>query len=334
MLFKALTSKKDPVALIPFLLLSVVLSIWVMRNGVAVYVPEDASRYYTLFANWVVSLKPGLQVLVTLVSFSVVGVLLYRLTLKSGVVDHASKTIPLFLVFYSLVAVPGNIGMSPPLLAMVFLVPAIQQVILAGNVNRPHQTIFNAGFLAATATLVAFPLIVFLPSFFIALWVYRLYRFNYQAVMASGMLLPWIYAMVTGWIFEWYPYQGVHSLFGMMISGVIQIPTYILTVFSVWDYLLVGVTAVFMLVAFFRVYSRLGQKLIQTRYMYRALMWLNLPVLIIAVVVGVMAMQYIMLFGFFLTIVGSSYLASTKRTLALDLLLWAMLLVVIISYFY
>jgi len=332
MLLKALKTRNSPAKIIPFLLIGAVVAVGVWRNGVVVHLPEDATHFYLLIANFLFGLSPALQLTITIVVFLVSGFLLFRLAKSVGMLKRTDNPVVVFLAMISLVAIPGNFSIHPPSLSLLFLLPAISQIMRAGEARNPVQMVFNAGFLASVASLLAFPLVVFLPFFFVVLMVFRLYKWNYFIVLLSGQLIPWIYAAVAGWITGFWPLAEWHSLLGIWISGVLYFPEYVSSIFVLWDYLLIGLSSLFIAVAFASVYSRMGQRLIQVRYTFSALLWLSVPVMPLLVISGAMVLQYIMIFGFFLTIVGSNYLATVKRSVRIELLLWMILAVIVTGY--
>jgi hypothetical protein len=304
----------------------------VWRNGSVVHIPEDATLYYLLIAKHLFGMAPAMQLAITTLVFLVCGISLFRLAKSVGMIKRSDHPIVVFLVMISLVAIPGNFSIHPPSLALMFLLPAISQIIKSGTAKAPVQMVFNAGFLASVATLLAFPLVVFLPFFFIALMAFRLYKWNYFMVLLSGQLLPWIYAAVAGWITGQWPLAEWHSMLGIWISGFLYFPEYVSSIFVLWDYLLIGISFVFITVAFTSVYSRMGQRLIHVRYTFSALLWLSVPVIPLLVISGAMVLQYILIFGFFLTIVGSNFLSTIKRSARIEVLLWLILTVFIIGY--
>ncbi len=332
MLLRAFAKKSTPLQLIPFLLTGTVMLLWIWRNETVVHVPEASSSYYRVIAEWMQTLSQVWVLTFTTSIFVMLGVLLFRLAHGTGVLQRSHQRLTVLFVWLCLIALPSNFSIHPAAMAMLLFIPAIMEVIRAGKEKRPIQAIFNSGALLSMASLIDLPMLLFIPSFFIALLVFRLYKWNYLAVLASGMMLPWVYALTIGWITGFWPFSDMHSLAGIYVSGALFFPALVSAGFLVWDYVLVGVLVLFMAVAFLSVYSRLGQRLIHVRYTFRVLLWLALPVLPLLSIAGVMVLHYLMVFGFFLTIVGTNYLATAKRSVRNELWLWLVTVLVVIGY--
>jgi hypothetical protein len=306
--------------------------ITVVLKGVNIFIPEDATVYYQRLAAWVGSLPSIWLEAVVLGFYAALIFSLYRLSRVPGFYLRSSRSAPLFLALLGLFLFPENLGLHPTLVALVLLIPAIRNILLCGDALPSHSRLFNAGFFVALATLFSFPIILFLPSFFIVLFVFRLYRWNYSGMFAVGVLLPWIYAMLGGWLTGLYPLQELYGQAGIWLSGFMFVWSYINVLFTFTHYLAISLMILFLISAFWAVYSKLDQRLVGVRYLYRSVMWLSVPGILYAIVSGGMVIQALMVFVFFMMIIGTTYLREIKHPIRLNVLLWSIIISMIVSH--
>ncbi len=301
----------------------------VIFRGITVHIPEESSMYYHVIATFVSNLSETWQAVIVTVIFLIVGTGLFSLMSGLGLIQSRQSAFPVFFAIIALVAFPETIGFHPPLVAMLFLVPAVHNIIRTGTVKKPDIKIFNAGLLVSLSSLIAFPILFFVPAFYMVLVIFRLYKRSHWGMLSAGILIPWLYSFMFGWVFNWWPAGNFYSLAGIWLSGIIYFFQYMGSYFTALHFLLLSMMVVFLIVSFFSVYSRLDQMVFSVRYLFRALLWLGIPGIPVILVAGGMIIQYMMVFGFFLTIVGTSYLVSVRKKKMINILLLLIVIIII-----
>jgi hypothetical protein len=331
MIIQALRSKNIVRQIGLYLPVIAAIAVPAALRPLTVHIPEDSSAYYAWFAGWLVNTPHFVQFVIVWSLMIVVWISLGRLVF-ADITRHNRLALALFLSLISLVAFPENIGIHPPLVAMTLFIPAIKSMLKAADTKSSGVQIFNAGFLLSLASLIAFPLILFFPSFFIALLVFRLYKWNYWGMLAAGLILPWLYAFSLGWVFDFWPGPDLYSVAGIWLSGILYFFTFIHASFSPFHYISILLISGLSIASFVSIYPRLDQQLLIVRYLYRSLLWILLPGFLVLLISGGMVLQYMIFLGFFFTMVGSVYLESTRKTRVLNILLFLLIANIMVSH--
>ncbi|MFO7723118.1 MAG: hypothetical protein R6V49_07840 [Bacteroidales bacterium] len=295
------------------------------RRGVAIIQPEESSVIFMWLSQWIVTLPGYVQHLVLTLLIFLNILFIARVGKLIGIVKGKIPMQYFFATFVVLM-LPSNVAIHPPLVAMLLFIPALISILSASGSRNSGVRIFNAGFLLSVATLVAHPLLLMIPGFFLVLMASRFYRWNYWAMLASGLALPWIYVVALGWVFSWYPGPGLYAATGIYLSGIKYFAEFLKASLPVSSVVAISAMAIMLIPAMFTIFSRLDQKVIAERYLYRAMLWLFLFAIPVMVVAGG-SVQYLSFAGFFVVILLSEYILTLRRTLIVDIILGVMLII-------
>lgn len=332
MIIQSLVSRSLPRQLLPLSLVIVPVLIRCFIAGITIHVPEDSTMLYLWLAGHIAQWGTPWPEITVILMYGLLAWLLYRTARFQGFHQRGSGALTLFLVVFALLAFPENLGVHPTLIMLLFLVPAFRNILLCSDPIRLPARLFNAGFLASMASLFSFSAVLFLPSFFVVLFVFRLYRWNYSAMLATGMLLPWLYPLLWGWMTGVYPLEGLYGMTSIWLSGVIYALSYVQALFSFSHYAVVILTSIFMILSFLSVFSKLDQRVLAMRFLYRSVLWLALPGIPYLIVSGGMILQAMMVGAFFIAVVGTTYLREIKRYKQVNLLLWGLVVFMLFGY--
>jgi hypothetical protein len=319
MIVKTLRSGSMWRQLFLFLLLVVAAMVSAYRRGVTIIQPEESSVIYMFISQWISSLPELLQYLIlTLLLF--LNIFLMTRVGKIIGVFKGKIVVHFFFATLSVLILPSNVAIQPPMIAMLLFTPALISVLSASGARNSGVRIFNAGFLLALATLVAHPLLLMVPGFFVVLLATRFYKWNYWAILLVGVALPWIYVITLGWVFSWYPGPGLYAVTGIYLSGVLYFTEFLKASLTLSSLIIILAMILLLVPAILTIFSRLDQKVIAVRYLYRAMLWIFLFTIPVTVVSGG-SMQYFLFAGFFVVIILSEYIHLLRRTLIIDIIL-------------
>lgn len=312
MMLKIFRSKNTGVQLF-WLLLALLLPFptFLMR-GIEIHHPEDASPVYEwmtkplgLMPDWLKIL--GFYLLLVWVAFSLSS--LWK-TLGTG---NRNRLVPMFVAILLFGLSAQSTGIHPVLIAMVFFVPAVTSLLKASFSNGSPVQVFNAGFLIAVASIVAYPILLFVPVFVISLAVFRLYKANYWGILMAGMSIPWIYYLTMPWVFSLETEPGVYALLGIYASNVMYFFSFLSSSLSVVNYLIITSLVVLITLAGTYVYAVLDQQIIVIRQLYKSLLWFIIPAFLVMAVSGGMALQSFMVLSLIGAPIVSDYFIRTKK---------------------
>jgi hypothetical protein len=302
----------------------------VYSGGVTIIQPEESSVVYLHVSQWIGAL-PGYLQHIVLFWLILMNVLLIAGVGKRMGVVKGKLTIQCFFGTMVVLMLPSNVAVHPPLIAMLLFIPAINSILGAAGSRNPGARIFNAGFLLSLSSLVAHPLLLMAPGFFVVLMASRFYKWNYWGMLGAGLALPWIYVIAIGWVFSWYPGPGIYAITGIYMAGILYFVDFLKATLTLSTLIALIAMSLLLLPAILTIFSRLDQKVITSRYLYRAMLWLFLFSLPLMVVAGG-AVQYLTFAGFFVVIMLTEYIQTLKRTLYADILLGIVLAISIFGH--
>jgi len=295
------------------------------RDGVTIIQPEESSVIYLWFTQWISSL-PGFVQHILLAFLIFLNISFVARVGKLIGVAKGKVTVQYFFATLVVLMLPSNVAIHPPLVAMLLFIPALISMLSASGSRNASERIFNGGFLLSMATLVAHPLLLMAPGFFVVLLATRFYKWNYWAMLAAGLALPWVYVVALGWVFSWYPGPGLYAVTGIYLSGILYFAEFLKASMTISSVIAIMAMTIMLTPAIFTIFSRLDQKVIVARYLYRAMLWLFLFAIPVTVVAGG-AVQYLSFAGFFVVIILSEYLLILRRTLIVDIILGIVLII-------
>ncbi len=298
---------------------------------VVIIEPEDATVFYQFIAGWIITLPVWLQRTILSVLLIWVIISLARLCTQLGI-SGRRMVIPLFAAELFLLSIPQNISIHPQLVAMLFFIPALKVLLGAAGSRYPMVNLVNAGLLVSLASLISLPFLFFFPAFFMAMLIFRLYRWNYWGILMTGLAIPWIYFIVINWVFDLWILPDPDSLLAIWISGILYFFPFMLSSFTVSNYIVIFLLLVFLVIAGWTIYTRLDQRVIAIRYLYRALLWMVFTWLLILLISGGMILQHFQVIGFFTTPVVGDYLLSTRKPRTVSVVIILLLLIIIASH--
>lgn len=318
----------------PLIILALIFSAFysTVSEGVIVFKPEESSPLYLFFADRIESLHGNLKLFLVFIMFFLIAVSLINTTRRIGIIK-GRVGVPLLISVLCLTMMPQNIAIHQPLIAMLFFVPAITTLLASAKTQVSGQNIFNAGFLLSLASLIAFPLILFFPFFFIVLMIFRMYHWKVWVIMLFGLTLPWIYYYSVIWVFDLESGFDLWSHIGIYLSGILYFDSFVVATFNITDYILISLWGLLLLPALFVIYTGLDQQIIINRLLYRAILWLIFPAVIIFIIAGNFAVQYGLFFCYFITIILTTYLERIKKHRFVDIILYAIIVVTITNHF-
>ena len=301
--------------------------------GITIHIPEDSSVPYLLLANMMAGLNEPIKLLIFCIMFLWLVISLAKFS-RVAHGTSARLTIPAFFSILLLLMLPENISFHPLLFSMLLLIPAIREILVIGTLKNPSFAIFNAGFLLSMASLFSYPVLLFAPLFLITLFVFRLYKWNYMAILATGMVAPWFYFFMLCWVFGWWPgpdLQTLHYVYSEKFSAFYDEAFSSLKAFH---YPVILLMSILVVVSAIRAYARLDQHIVVKRSLFKALLWILLPVLALISLSGTLVLQNLIAAAFFSVIVLTAYLQNVKRARFADILLIMLVLSVIAGHIY
>lgn len=334
MIVRLLRSKDTLRQVIIYILIASSALIPAYLTGIAIHVPEGSSALYLLFSEMIEGLHESIKLLILciVVLWLMFSLAQFTRLLLPGTGNRL--TIPAFFSLLLLMMIPENISVHPLLIALLFLIPALKEILKIGKLKNPSISIFNGGFLLSLASLISYQVLLFAPVFFIILFVFRLYRWNYMAILATGLVSPWIYYFVTCWIFGWWvgpDLQTLHDLytenFSAFLVETIKSP-------GAFHYPVILLMSILVLVSTIRVYSQINQHIVVNRSLFKALLWMLLPILAYISLSGGLVLQNFSVAAFFSVFVISADIQDRKNTRFMNILLIALVLSIIAGHIY
>lgn len=333
MIIKLLRSKDPARQILLFLLVALPAILPAYSRGVVIHQPEDSSAIYLMLVEWLKLLPEQIQFILLLLTILWVMLGTSRFCRRSGGY-RGRMVIPLFIAMLVIMAFPQSIGFSPLLIAMIPLIPAMGFIMRAASNKAQGVSIFNAGLLFSIATLIAFPILLFIPTFFTALFVFRLYKWNYLAMLVTGVVIPWFYLLVFSWVFDTWSGMPLSTIISYYTTEVQSFFFYVETRIAISHYpvlLLVGVVS---FAAITTVYSRLDQRVLAVRYLFRALLWFLLPIVMVVIVSGSSFPESLAITVCFIPLVLSEYLQTVQRERFANIIMVTLILSIIAGHLY
>jgi hypothetical protein len=222
--------------------------------------------FYSLLYKWL----SGIPVLATLLGLLLViseacylNILLNRHEL---IPKNSTLTALLFLICISYL--PAWLTLTPVNLFLVFLLVILKVILKAYAQPEPVEAVFSAGFLTGIASLFYFPGLFFLGFLLVCFLVYRLFRWRIWISSLIGLLTPFLFLVVTGFLTdklsEWIP-----GYIAQFEHPRLVVPTYGRT-----GWILSGILGLSVLFGLGSVMSRLGIVTVELRKKNLILLWL------------------------------------------------------------
>jgi hypothetical protein len=219
---------------------------------------------------------PRLSVIIAFCIVSVSAVLINMIMIRNELVPK--NTLVPALIFVSLFSQgPSLIGLYPELLSIIFLLMAIDRILLCyGEAEiRVINNILSASLLVSLAAFSYLPAVFYALFIWIALFIFRQLSLRIWAISIIGLTLPLIYYAVYNYIFDkaQNAYTSLTTFFGevSMISFDYPDPTFI-----IW-----GIIAIITIISLFYVLIHMNEWNVYVRRKLIVILWIiviTLPV--------------------------------------------------------
>lgn len=167
------------------------------------------SRFFIPFSDFFYTRFPFFPPLKPFLAFLLVlfeSLFLNHLLVRHGLFSKMSF-FPALLYMVFLSHDPRLLTFHPLLIANLFFLSALSNLLRSYDTASPYELIFNAGFLITCGGLFYAPFLFFTPLLFICLFVYRLYGWREWILSVLGWFTPWIFVLSYLYLTD-----SIHSL--------------------------------------------------------------------------------------------------------------------------
>lgn len=234
--------------------------------------------------------------------------------------------LPALLVVVLGSCTPDLLQLSPQLIALVFLLPAVHILADTYRMTAAYRQVFNVGVLIALASLVYLPAAVFLVFVFFALVNLRPFIWREWIILLFGFLLPYVY--VTAW---YYWHDQVAELYSSRILEPVLQRDFFLKL-PVFNYGLAGIIGLLLLAAMGRFVAGSGTATLKTKKGVSLMNWL-----LFFALMSVLPAQHFGAGVFLLTLPSLAFLTANyfllaRRVWLAELLFALLLLAIVLGY--